>query len=43
MIDIDLRNLSASRIGPDRGVALDAESAALAPHLDRDADAGVDA
>jgi len=39
MIDIDLRNLSASRIGPDRGFDLDAESAALAPHLDRDADA----
>ena len=39
MIDIDLRNLSESRIGPDRGFDLDAESSALAPHLDRDADA----
>ena len=39
MIDIDLRNLSESRIGPDRGFDLDAESTALAPHLDRDADA----
>src|SRR6056297_3535329 len=39
MIDIDLRNLSESRIGPDRGFDLDAESTALAPLLDRDADA----
>ncbi|MEX2501572.1 MAG: hypothetical protein WD336_04290, partial [Trueperaceae bacterium] len=37
MIDIDLRNLSAERIGPDRGVELDAELAALGPALDADA------
>lgn len=39
MIDCDLRNLSSDRIGPAQGLELDAEIAALAPHLDRDADA----
>ncbi len=39
MIDCDLRNLSSDRIGPAQGLELEAEIAALAPHLDRDADA----
>jgi len=39
MIDIDLRNLSSSRIGPDRGLELESETAALGPLLDRDAEA----
>ena len=37
MIEIDLRNLASARIGPDRGLELDAELDALAPDLDDDA------
>lgn len=39
MIDIDLRNLASDRIGPDRGVELDAELDAIGPALDADVEA----
>ena len=39
MIDIDLRNLASERIGPDRGVELEAELDALGPILDGDVEA----
>ena len=39
MIDIDLRNVAAGRIGPDRGLDLEREFAAHAPAVDAHADA----
>lgn len=39
MIDIDLRNVDASRIGPDRGLPLDQETAAHARAFDAHVDA----